>query len=436
VAQESAEHPEPRVLGLREAERLALEGNRSLEVARARADAEVARVAAVSAFRWPALAGEVGFTRSDDPVAAFGTRLRQGRFTEADLALDALNDPNAVEDWQGALDLRWAALDAARWEDMAAAEHSARAAELSSGRAAEAVVFRTRVLYLEAVGAEARLRAARAAEAAARSTAEVVGRRFTEGLGTEADVLQAEANLAGAMAVATSAVREVADAQGRLTLHLGLPAGVAVATADTTLAPVPEGPLVTPVQDSGLRSDLRASLERTEAAAAGARKASASRLPVLAAFARISSHAPEAFGDRGNDLTMGVQVSVPLFTGGALGAAADEARALERVARAEHQDRVETARIELEESLRAVEAARQGARASDAARAAADEAYRLVSRRFQEGMATTAELLQAEARATEFRTRSVDGRVRYHQAMAALAFARGDRVDLPAEVNP
>jgi outer membrane protein TolC len=133
---------------------------------------------------------------------------------------------------------------------------------------------------------------------------------------------------------------------------------------------------------------------------------------------------------------MGVQVSLPLFTGGALGAAEDRARALERAARAEHRDRMEAARVEIEEAFRAVEAARQGALASDVAHSAADEAYRLVNRRFREGMATTAELLQAEARAAEFRTRSVDARMQYHQAVAGLAFARGDRVDLPAELNP
>ena len=51
-------------------------------------------------------------------------------------------------------------------------------------------------------------------------------------------------------------------------------------------------------------------------------------------------------------------------------------------------------------------------------------------------MATLAELLQAEARAAEFRTRAVDALVRFHQAVAGLAFARGDRVDPTEELQP
>jgi len=435
-AQETEADPEPRAITLHEAETLALEGNRSLLAARARVDAEGARTAAASAFRWPALMGGIEFTRSDDPVAAFGTRMRQGRFTSEDLALDALNHPSAVGDWVGVLGATWTALDPTLWAEMAAARHASRAAELASGRAAESVVFLTRILYLDAVGAQARLEAARTAEAAARATADMVARRFTEGLGTEADVLQGEANLAGALAIATVAAREVEDARGRLALHLGLPSGTAVVPADPYLTPAPEQPLETLAAEPGLRSDLGASLERREAAKALVRRARASRLPAFTAFARVSSHAPEILGDRGNNLTLGLQLSAPLFTGGALGAAEDEAQALERVARAEHADRVETARTELEEAYRAVEAARQGARASDAARSAADEAYRLVNRRFEEGMATAAELLQAEARAVEFRTRSVDARVQYHQAVAGLAFARGDGADTPAEFQP
>jgi len=437
VAQGTEGHErEWRRLTLEEAERLALESNRSLTAERGRAEAEAAHAEAAGAFRWPVIAAEAGFSRSDDPVAAFGTRLRQGRFAEEDFALPTLNHPDAVEDWGGALSVRWGALDATRWAEMSAARHGARAAELVLGRATEATVFQTRILYLDAVGAQARLQASLTAEEAARSTARIVERRLAEGLGTEADVLQAEANLSGAEAVTVAAERELQDARGRLALHLGLPSGTQVVQADTSLAVVPMNPVETFRSEPGLRSDLGASLERQEEAVAGAERATAARLPTLEAFARLSSHAPEVFGTREGNVTVGVQVSVPIFSGGALGAAADEARALERVARAEHEYRLEAARTEVEESLRAVEAARRAAVASDAARAAADEAYRLMGRRFEEGMATTTELLQTEARAAELRTRAVDARVRYHQAEARLTFALGTPVDPPAEFDP
>jgi outer membrane protein TolC len=173
------------------------------------------------------------------------------------------------------------------------------------------------------------------------------------------------------------------------------------------------------------RSDLSSSLESVARAGDDVRRARAARLPTLEAFARVATHAPDLLGGREADVTVGVQVSVPLFMGGALASRADEARALERAARLEHDHRVLAARAQLREALRAVDAAARGARAADLARVAADEAHRLVRRRYQEGMATTVELLQAEARAAEYRTLSVDARVGYHQALAALTFVRG-----------
>lgn len=419
------ERAETRCLTLAEAERLALEGNRGLLVRRARADAAEARADGSDAFLWPSVGVEAGFTRSDDPVAAFGTRLRQARFAEADFALDALNRPDATEDWTGAVGVQWSAVDPTRWAGRSAARAGARAERLGSVRAADAVRFRTRVFYLEALRADAALEAARSAESAAASTTALMRSRREQGLLTDADVLQAEAALSGARSAVTAAERAVGDARGRLALHLGLPDGVEVVPADTVLeleGSAGVGAFGAPGVDLSTRADVRASLAGVDAAGAAVRQARAARLPTLGAFARLSSHAPDPFDGREANVTLGVQLSVPLFTGGALSSAVEEARALERVARLEHDDRLAAARTELEEARRGVEAARRGAEAAVAGRTAAAEARRLLRRRFEEGMATTAELLQAEARAAEFRTAAVDAVAGWRLAEAFLAF--------------
>ena len=66
------------------------------EIARAgSADAKAAASMARTQFL-PQLAFMEDLSRGDDPVYAFGTRLRQGRFTQADFALNSLNHPPAI----------------------------------------------------------------------------------------------------------------------------------------------------------------------------------------------------------------------------------------------------------------------------------------------------------------------------------------------------
>ncbi|RMH18775.1 MAG: hypothetical protein D6701_05795, partial [Gemmatimonadetes bacterium] len=92
------------------------------------------------------------------------------------------------------------------------------------------------------------------------------------------------------------------------------------------------------------------------------------------------------------------------------------------------------AAAERAEAERAVAAAREALDAQAAAYRAADEAQRLVARRFAEGLATTLDLLQAQARAAAFRTAWVDARAELAVARARLAFARGGAT--PATDDP
>src|ERR1035441_5158116 len=50
-------------------------------------------------------------SRGDDPVYAFGTRLRQGQFTQADFALDALNHPQPIGNFATRFSGSWIRLD-------------------------------------------------------------------------------------------------------------------------------------------------------------------------------------------------------------------------------------------------------------------------------------------------------------------------------------
>ena len=414
VASAAQERP----LSLAEAVSEARQGGLDVRAARAQARAAREGVTAAAAFRWPTLGLEAGAVRSDDPVAAFGGRLRQGMFTEADFDPTRLNHPDPLTDWSGAVGAVWAPVDLSAEASLRAASREARAAELGSEWAARAAEFRAEAQYLQAVGAEGRLRAADAALAAAEENARLVELRRNEGMLTDVDAMQARAAAEGARAKRIDAAGSVADARERLALTLGWPEGVTPVPTDTVFE-------MRSSSSSGsveARADLLASEEGVQAATARVEQARRARLPVVQGFARLETHSADAFSGAQSDWTVGFQVRVPLFTGFAVSARERAATAMRDATERAHDYRVREAQTELAEARRAVDTAELRLAAATSAADAASEAARLMRRRFEEGLSTTADLLSVEAQAAELTTRAVDARLGHHLAMARLAF--------------
>ena len=284
-----------------------------------------------------------------------------------------------------------------------------------------------RLLYLQAVGAGASLEAAEIALSSAEATAERVRRRVAEGMGTEADRLQAEAALEEARAVRARALTAVADTRDALAVQLGWGLEeIPVPTQDAAeVARWLETPSTGVSHDLMARSDLLAGRAAVEAARSQARARELRRLPELQAFAGVSTHAPRINGSRESNWTVGVELSVPLFTGFALSRGAEAARARSRALTLEQDERERQARSELRTAGRAVETARTSLVSSRRAAEAAEEAVRLLRRRYEEGMATVADLLQAEARAAGLRQARVAAEADLGRALATLDFVRG-----------
>lgn len=410
-----------RELTLEEALGIAREENTGLRVAATRTEAARAGVTGATSALLPHVELETGWLRTVDPVATFGTKLRQGVFGQEDFALDALNDPDAVTDWSTGAAVRWTLASPASWAERAAARHRADAAEWGELRTREATDLRTRSLYVRALQAGGRVRAAEAAEKAARATLERFRRREEEGMLTRADVLQARAELEAAAADLSDAERSRYEARVRLGLHLGW--GPDTLPVPTDVLELPEPPAEEGF-DPTARPDVRARAAGLEAAEAAATRADLAWAPRLDAFGAWSMHGGDLFSDQGTDWTVGVGLRWSLFTGLRRPAEARRASAEATAARLEYRQALREARGEVETARRAVVAARRAVEASRAARAAAREGRELMRRRFEEGLATPADLLQAEARATAMEVRAVDALAAYHVAAARLRFAR------------
>lgn len=418
VAATSGIAAQERPITLAEAIAEAREGSQSVLAARARAEAAEQGATAAASFLWPTLGLEAGAVRSDDPVAAFGGRLRQARFTQADFDPALLNHPDALTDWSGAVGAQWAPLDLSADAGLKAARAEADAAGLGARWAERAAAFTAEVRYLEAVGAERRLAAADAALESATANERLMSLRLEQGLLTEADYLQARAVLEGARAQRIDAGRGVEDARSRLGLALGWPSDATPVPVDTIF----QGDATPEAELSEARPDLLASSAGLRAADARVAQASRARLPRVEGFARFATHSADEFSLLEEDWTVGFQIRIPVFTGFKIRSMQQAAHSMRDAARAEHEARLLEAETEVAETRRGVEAARAGAQAAQAAADAASEAARLMRRRFEEGLATTSDLLAAEARAAGLEMQAVNARLSLQLALARLDF--------------
>ena len=427
-AQETVERP----LSLSQAVQEALARNPDLRIAASRVDMTRANERSALSPLIPQLDVGAGFVRSNDPVFAFGTKLRQGAFAENDFSLDALNNPTPINDWTATAQLRWSVLDPVLWAGKGAAGQRSEASAWERERTEEATIFRTKALYYGVLAAEEGLRTARAGERAASATLERFQARHDRGLLTLAELRQAEAELLASTARRIDATRRRDESRELLALQLGWAAGTVPVPTDT----LPEAvPLSTPGFDPAARSDVRMLAALEAEASAEKKRSDMTLLPALDAFAGFSSHASEAFRSDGTNWSVGFLVRWNLFSGLGRLASRDQAAAAKAIAETRYEHSLREAPSEAARARQAVEAALETVTAMQAAAAAATEGQTLMRRRFEEGLATPADLLQAEARATDMEARAVDALALYHIATARLEFTTSQSIPHDIEAS-
>ena len=351
----------------------------------------------------PSVRFEAGYVRTTDPIGVFGTTLRQRTITQANFDPQRLNYPGAVGNYQSGIVVEQPIFNADAWTGRRAAVRAADASRATE----EWTRLSTRVdvvqAYYGAVLASERMVTLGAAARAAHAHVTQAEAMVRQGMVTKSDALLAsvrasdmDAQLADAEGGATSARRQLAVLLGRdgsealkeLDLPAALPSGDrirAVVAGDTgAIASAP-------------RADVRAASRGLDAARADVLRARSAYLPRLNSFARYDWNSMDRpyGGDR--NWTMGILASWNIFAGasdlGDVQAAAGRAAAAQAQAEAAHAD----ARLDIEQTRTTLAVALIRLGIAERAKVQSAEAHRIVDRKYGGGLATVAELLDAQA---------------------------------------
>ncbi len=416
-------------LTLERAIALALERNPDLRAAAARiAEAEARVTEATSAFL-PQVQGRLSYARTDNPAQAFGMIVAQRRFSPT---LD-VNDPGATENFRpeivGAISLFRGLSD---WSFREAAKLGADARRLERQAAEDLIVNAVTQAFYGILAAKEQVEVARASIEAVTAERRLARERFEKGAALKSDVLSLEVRLAQAEEAALRARNGVEVGKAGLRPLLGLHR-----TAPLDLAPAPGGgdgaPPTATVADAieralAARSEIKASERFVEVRSEELAAERGGHLPRVQAFASYGQDARDLELSRNVDnWAVGVEVEVDVFSG--FRTSARVAAAEERLREA--REGVRRVVLEVEQEVRtafaALEEARERVRVTEAAKAQAEEALRLVREQYQAGTVPVTRYLEAEVGWADARSRSVAARYDQRRAAAALRKAMGGR---------
>ncbi len=395
-------------LSLSEAVRVALEKHPSMEAMAARTEAAEARIRQARSGWLPKVNYAESFHRSNDPVYVFGSLLRQNQFGPENFAVDRLNRPDFLNNFQSQIGVEQVVYDGGQTRTQV------RSAEL--GRESADEQLRATRLHLVAAVARAYYGELLASEGVALAneslkSAEADLNRAeairTAGLSTDADVLSIRVHLAATRERLIRSNQELAVARAALNEAMGLPLDTAHVLT-TRLAPPPPG-------DAALAEWERRAVEErpeTRQAALAARlaetqaeSARSALLPQVAVRGAFEADRQRFITRGGTNWYVGASLRWNLFNGFADQGRISEATQALRAARADSRRAESGIRLQVRGAHAEMTGSRERLEVATATVEEARESLRITKNRYEAGLTTVTDLLRNETASLEASTR-------------------------------
>lgn len=282
--------------------------------------------------------------------------------------------------------------------------------------------------YYALFGSNASLEASREAERSALESLNAAKTRYTVGTATPADTLQAQTAYSQAMLNRIQAEGNVKSAQGSLASVLGL-------LPDTTLQlQTPKLDIPSEVFESNIRAlmeeaqklrpDLMAAGAKIKAAEANIKAAKADNMPTFSLSA-TSGHTDTVFNTAQRTSSIGLYVSIPIFTGFNTKYKVQAAQQQLKINEAEYDKLSQSANLEVYQTYQTLISETQATRTSSDLVASAQASYDLALGRYKAGVGTILDLLSAQSALASAKQQHIQSLYNWYITKASLAKAMG-----------
>ena len=384
-------------LSLRQAIQRALSQSPDAAIAQAgNQDAKASATLARTAL-FPQLAFTEDISRGNDPVYAFGTRLRQRQFTQADFALNALNFPQPIGNFSTRFSGSWTAFDSFKTEKEIHRADLFKASAASTTKAVDQqIVFRVVGAYQQVLYAQRENEVAQHEQETAAALLSSVDEHVKAGLAVESDLMSAQVNVAARKEELIAAQGDLELTWAQLREAMGAPELKATELKPIEPHTFPQNTLEAELATAEkARPDLAALGQEQSAQASAVGAAKSDFGPRVSAYGNWEEDQSSFAGSGGNNWVAGVQISVDVLPLGRRAQLSRESAAKQKidaqVAASQQHLRLEVSQAHIHQKTAEL--------SLETARAAMDqsaESLRILKNRYGAGLATITDLLRAE----------------------------------------
>jgi outer membrane protein TolC len=394
-------------LSLAEAVKTALEKHPALRAAEYQAAAAASGVDQARAGFFPRVDLSEGFSRSDNPVYAFGSLLNQGRFTSGDFAVDKLNHPDPITNWRtnlnGSVPLFLGGRTVLGYQQ---AQLGRDAADQGRARAEQEVIFGVVRAYSAILLSREALATLEAAVRTAEANLAAAEARYEAGIVVASDALAARVRLAQLREEAIAAANHVRLSHAALNEAMGLPLDRPQRIAGRLDLPPPVYDRLEGLESMARtrRPDYRQVELETQRLEKEILRAKGALLPTMHLMGNYEIN-NYRFASNGQDSwSVGVLLNLNLFNGGGDRARIVEAEANHQRAVAQRDRLANAIGLEVHDAFLAHQTARERVVVARESVSHAEESLRIVQDRYDSGLTTIVELLDSETALTAART--------------------------------
>ena len=383
-------------------------------------EAAKAQYRSTNALFLPSITLSETFTSTNDPVNVFSFKLKQQQFTQADFQLNNLNAPDAFENYNTRIEVMQPIINTDDWGNRKAADYAAEAQAQMARRTKQEITFTVKQWYFRAGLAQERIHVTETALRTAEENAKRVEDSFEEGLVQQADVLAAQVRVLELKSSLEEARNDYHNVEEFLSFLLRLEQGTSVSTTDSLRYFELPTLLSQDLTITEARSDLKAGKNRVKATRQKLGASKRSFIPDLNAFASYEWNDDSIFGTRADNYMIGARLSWNIFDGTRTIHTIQKARIELEQAELSYQKALNHSQLELNQAKRNAKLAFQQLETVKLARKQAQEAYRIRSDRYAEGMTSTTDLLASETKMMEQELAYLNTLYQYHTAIFRL----------------
>ena len=412
----------PITLTLAEAVRRGLQTNLGAVTAHHSARMAGAQLAQQRSYLLPNISASAAETVTEINLAAYGFRFNST--PGINFSIPSVVGPFSYS--QAQADFNYPLWDSVQRRNWQAAKETERAALYSARDARELVVLAVAGSYLQLLATAASVESQRAQVENARAVNRQAEVRRTAGTNAKIDVVRTLVELEAQQQRLNALTSEVRKEKISLARLIGLPLDRDLILSESLGFPALTVPDAEPTIQRAFesRQDLKAAQAQIQAAERAVAAAQAERLPSVSVNGDYGVSGPNPVSQHGVFAVSG-SVSVPIWTGGRVKADVELAKTTLAQRKAELADQqgqieqeVRTALIEVETAIGQVQLAQQN-------RGYASETLRESRDRFQLGVATTVEVVQAQEQVASAESEYVSSLYSFEVARLALARATG-----------